>query len=73
MKKVLFAVILAAGIFTLSSCSKECNCTAKYNGEVVYETSVELEEGDKCGDYDKTINVPLLGVSAELKCTPILF
>ena len=73
MKKVLFAVILAGGIFALSSCAKECNCTAKYNGEVVYETTVSLEEGDKCADYDKLINIPIIGVSAELKCSPILF
>ena len=73
MKKVLFAVILVAGIFTLSSCAKKCDCTAKYNGEVVYETSLDLEEGDKCADYDKTISVPILGVTAELKCTPVLF
>ena len=73
MKKVLFTLILAAGIFTMSSCSKECNCTAKYNGEVVYETTVDLEEGDKCADYNKMINIPIIGVSAELKCTPILF
>lgn len=73
MKKVLFALILAAGIFTMASCSKECNCTAKYNGEVVYETNVSLEDGDKCSDYNKMINIPVIGVSAELKCTPILF
>ena len=73
MKKVLFAMILACGIFTLASCSKECNCSAKYNGETVYETTVSLEDGDKCVDYDKMINIPAIGVSAELKCTPILF
>ena len=73
MKKVLFALILTAGIFTMASCSKECTCSAKYNGEVVYETTIDLEEGDKCADYNKMINIPIIGVSAELKCTPILF
>jgi hypothetical protein len=73
MKKVLFAVVLACGLIAFSSCSKECNCVGKYNGEVVYETSVSLEDGDKCSDYNKLVNIPLLGVNAEVKCTPVLF
>jgi len=71
MKKVLFALILAGGIFALSSCSKECDCSAKWNGEVVYESTVELSDGEKCSDYNSYVNV--LGVSAELKCSPVLF
>ena len=71
MKKVLFALILVGGIFALSSCAKECNCQAKYNGEVVYESTVGLADGKKCSDYNKFVSV--LGVSVESKCTPILF
>jgi hypothetical protein len=71
MKKVLFALVLAGGIFALSSCTKECNCAAKWNGEVVYEQTLELQDGDKCSDYNTYVNV--LGISAELKCTPHLF
>lgn len=71
MKKVLFALVLAGGIFALSSCAKECNCAAKWNGEVVYEKTLELQDGDKCSDYNTYVSV--MGISAELKCTPHLF
>lgn len=71
MKKVLFALVLAGGIFALSSCAKECNCAAKWNGEVVYEQTLELQDGDKCSDYNTYVSV--MGISAELKCTPHLF
>ena len=71
MKKVLFALVLIGGMFAMSSCSKECNCVAKVNGEVKYESSIELEDGDKCSDYNSYINI--LGTSAELKCSPKLF
>ena len=71
MKKVLFALILVGGMFALSSCSKECNCSAKWNGETVYESEVTLNDGEKCSDYNTYVSV--LGISAELKCTPQLF
>ena len=71
MKKVLFALVLVGGILALSSCSKECKCAAKWQGETVYETTVQMSDGDKCTDFNKKINVA--GVSAELKCTPVLF
>ena len=71
MKKVLFALVLVGGIFALSACSKECDCAAKWNGEVVYEQTVELSDGEKCSDYNGYVKV--LGISAELKCTPHLF
>ena len=73
MKKVLFTLMIAAGIFTLASCSKSCDCSASWNGEVVYEESIQLEEGDKCSDFNKMVNIPALSISAELKCTPQLF
>lgn len=71
MKKVFIALALMGGIFALSSCAKDCTCTAKYNGDVVYESSVKLEEGDKCSNHDSYVNV--LGQKLELKCTPNLF
>lgn len=71
MKKVLFALVLAGGLFAMASCTKECDCVAKVNGEVVYESTVALDEGKKCSDYNSYISV--LGVSAESKCTPVLF
>ena len=71
MKKVLFALVLAGGLFAMSGCAKECNCVAKVNDEVVYESTIDLGEGKKCSDYNSRISV--LGVSAESKCTPVLF
>ena len=71
MKKVLFALVLAGGLIALSSCSKECDCAAKWQGETVYETNISLGDGEKCSDYNKYVNVA--GISAELKCTPVLF
>ena len=71
MKKVLFALVLIGGVFAMSSCSKECKCSAKVNGEVVYESTVQLDDGERCSDYNTYISV--LGVSAESKCTPVLF
>lgn len=71
MKKVFFALVLAAGLFTLSSCAKECDCVGKLNGEVVIENTVQLEDGKNCSNYNSYASV--LGVSVEIKCTPILF
>jgi len=71
MKKVLFALILAGGIFTMSSCVKECDCTVKVNDKVVSEDVIELEDGAKCSDYNNYKS--LLGISGEVKCTPHLF
>lgn len=71
MKKVLFALVLAGGIFAMSSCSKECDCSAKWQGEVVYESTVQLNDGERCSDYNKKISAA--GYTAELKCTPLLF
>ena len=71
MKKVLFAIVLVGGLFVMSSCSKECTCTAKYNGEVLYETNITLEDGEKCSDGDTYINIA--GQSLQMKCTPNLF
>ena len=71
MKKVLFALVLVGGIFAMSSCSKECKCTVKYNGEIVSETTVELDDGEKCSEYNGYVSI--LGQSLEQKCTPQLF
>ena len=71
MKKVLFALVLAGGMFAMSSCAKDCTCTVKYNGEVVSETVVHLEDGEKCSEYNGYVNI--LGQSLEQKCSPNLF
>ena len=73
MKKVLLGLIIVLGVCALSSCSKQCDCKAKYNGEVVYEDTVELEKGEKCSDYNKTIQIPVIGVSASTECKADLF
>ena len=71
MKKILFALVLVGGIFALTGCAKECNCQAKWDGEVVYESTVQLDEGSKCSDYNGYVKI--LGTSIESKCTPIIF
>ena len=71
MKKVLFALVLIGGIFAMSSCSKECNCTVKLNGTVLAESSITLDQGEKCSDYSGKGS--LLGVTGEVRCTPKLF
>jgi hypothetical protein len=71
MKKVLFAIVAIAAIFAFSSCSKSCKCTAKFNGEVLSETTVKLSDGEKCSDYNGRITI--LGQTAENKCVPQLF
>ena len=73
MKKVLFTLMIAAGVFTLASCSKNCNCSASYNGEVVFEETLEMEDGDKCSDFNRKVSIPAINVSVETKCTPQLF
>ena len=71
MKKILFAIVLAGGIFALSGCAKDCTCQAILNDEVVAESTVELDEGDKCSDYNTMITI--FGTKVESKCTPNLF
>jgi predicted RNA-binding protein len=71
MKKIWGVFAITALIFC-SSCSKTCNCTAKLNGEVLSESTIELtEEGERCSDHNTTVYV--LGQSAELKCSAQLF
>ena len=60
-------MIIVLGVCALSSCSKKCDCKAKYNGEVVSESTVDLEDGKKCSDYNSYISI--LGTSVEMKCT----
>ena len=71
MKKVLIAIVLVGGIFALSSCGKDCTCTAKWNGDVVSEVHKTLNDGEQCSDYNSYIKVA--GLEVEQKCTPNLF
>lgn len=71
MKKILLVLIAIVGICSLSSCSKTCKCVGKINGEVVYDGTVELSEGDKCSNHNTYVNV--LGNSVGVKCSPQLF
>lgn len=71
MKKVLLGLVLVGCVFAFSSCTKKCDCKAKFNGEVVYEQTFELSKGESCSDKNKKISVA--GITAEAKCTPVLF
>jgi len=72
MKKALVLISIASAvILCASSCAKSCNCTAKFNGEVILEDVVDLEEGEKCSDFNGKISVA--GVSAERECTYNVF
>ena len=51
MKKVLLALVLAACVAGLSSCSKQCYCKASVNGKEVKGNTYFLEDGKKCSDY----------------------
>ena len=64
-------MVLIGGIFTLSGCVKECNCTVKVNDKVVLENTIELEDGEKCSEYNGRGSI--LGVSGEVRCTPQIF
>lgn len=71
MKKVLFTCIVLGSMFAMTSCSKECVCTVTVNGEVITETTVQLEDGQKC--TDSKVGGSLLGNSGEVKCAEKLF
>ena len=67
MKKALFALILAGGLLASTSCSKDFVCSFKLNGEVFFESTVEVDEGKKCSDMNTSSS--LLGHKGEVKCT----
>lgn len=71
MKKAIIAIVAVVAVLSLSSCSKSCHCVSKFNGEVVVDKVVQLENGEKCSD--KNIAAGAFGYKAELKCTPQLF
>lgn len=70
MKKLL-VILAVAGLFMCASCSKTCDCKAKVNGDVVYEATHELKDGEKCSDYNAYVSA--LGQSVETKCSPKIF
>ncbi|MBP5301946.1 MAG: hypothetical protein J6Y88_01710 [Bacteroidales bacterium] len=51
MKKVILALVLAACVAGLSSCSKQCYCKASLDGKEVKGNTYFLEDGKKCSDY----------------------
>lgn len=71
MKKVLFALVLIGGVFAMSGCAKECRCTVKVNDKVVSEDTITLDDGERCSQFNNYKS--LLGVSGEVRCTPVLF
>lgn len=70
MKKFFIAIAAIAMTISMASCSKTCNCVAKYDDNKI-EKTITLDEGEKCSDYNTS--VAILGHSATFKCTPKLF
>ncbi len=71
MKKLFCTLILLGGIFALSSCSKECDCTTMMNGEVISHDIMTLQDGQSCSDFSR--GTSLYGLSSSVICTPQLF
>jgi hypothetical protein len=72
MKKALFIIMAIATLsFTATSCAKSCKCTTTVNGTVTTTSTIDLDEGKKCSEYNASVTV--LGQTGEVKCTPILF
>ena len=67
MKKVLFALLVFACVAGLSSCSKKCYCKAMVNGKEQVGSTVNLDQGKRCSDYN--YRATLLGETVEYKCT----
>ena len=67
MKKILFAIVVLACVVCLSSCSKKCYCKGMYNGNEVIGSTVTLDKGKKCSDYNYTLKVG--ETSVQYKCT----
>ena len=73
MKKVLFTLLIAAGLFTFAGCAKNCHCTATSNGKVIFEQTYEIEDGEECANYLNSITVPVIDYNYESKCESELF
>ncbi len=71
MKALKFFIIAISIMLLASSCVKTCNCKTRVDGEVVLENTIELDEGQKCGDFNRAASA--LNHYASVKCTPILF
>lgn len=66
MKKIITALVIIAGIFTLSSCSKSCYCKAVVNGEEILGKIFDNEDSRPCSDYNYYDSV--LGQTTEYRC-----
>ncbi len=62
MKKLFFLAVLALAAI---SCSKECECETKINGEVISTEVVELEDG-KCKDMNTEVS--MMGMTSSVEC-----
>ena len=71
MKVLKLFVVVISVMLMASSCVKTCNCKTMVDGEVVLENTVELDEGQKCGDFNRAASA--LNHNAAVKCTPIFF
>lgn len=57
MKKIIISLIALVAIFTLSSCAKSCNCKVVLDGTVIEDYEVELEEGERCSDFEVNVGM----------------
>lgn len=71
MKKAFVILTLVGAALIMSSCVKTCNCKTRVDGEVVLENTIELKEGEKCGDFNSSASG--FGHNGSVRCTPILF
>ena len=63
MKKLLLPVAVLAMVSI--SCSKECECETKVNGEVISTEVVEIEDG-KCKDMNTEVS--MMGMTSSVEC-----
>lgn len=64
MKKLLFPLAVLA--IVSMSCSKECECETKLNGQVISTEIIEIEDG-KCSDMNGSGAAASFSASVECK------